>query len=148
MSQQMWTEIPKGKNKKPVNKDRFISKMFLRCAFSIFNALCYSPRCFRGDSVILSEEKYFHFQGESDIWTSFAKPSLIHVYKITLGIEGQSCCLSSKQTKSLHIQLSSDSLSSRIASNIAPSATQPKLCAPNSFSCVMDSSHAIQARCR
>ncbi|RXW24758.1 hypothetical protein EST38_g1053 [Candolleomyces aberdarensis] len=33
---QMWTEVPKGKNKKPVNKDRFISKMFLR-----------------GDSVIL-----------------------------------------------------------------------------------------------
>ncbi|KZS93116.1 Sm-like ribonucleo protein [Sistotremastrum niveocremeum HHB9708] len=33
---EMWTEIPKGKNKKPVNKDRFISKMFLR-----------------GDSVIL-----------------------------------------------------------------------------------------------
>ncbi|KAJ8515262.1 hypothetical protein ONZ45_g7305 [Pleurotus djamor] len=32
----MWTELPKGKNKKPVNKDRFISKMFLR-----------------GDSVIL-----------------------------------------------------------------------------------------------
>ncbi len=27
---QMWTEVPKGKNKKPVNKDRFISKMFLR----------------------------------------------------------------------------------------------------------------------
>jgi small nuclear ribonucleoprotein D2 len=27
---QMWTEIPKGKGKKPVNKDRFISKMFLR----------------------------------------------------------------------------------------------------------------------
>ncbi|KAG7450347.1 uncharacterized protein BT62DRAFT_884191 [Guyanagaster necrorhizus] len=27
---EMWTEIPKGKNKKPVNKDRFISKMFLR----------------------------------------------------------------------------------------------------------------------
>ncbi|OBZ79744.1 Small nuclear ribonucleoprotein Sm D2 [Grifola frondosa] len=26
----MWTEMPKGKNKKPVNKDRFISKMFLR----------------------------------------------------------------------------------------------------------------------
>ncbi|KAL1705046.1 hypothetical protein EV121DRAFT_279894 [Schizophyllum commune] len=35
-ARQMWTEIPKGKNKKPVNKDRFISKMFLR-----------------GDSVIL-----------------------------------------------------------------------------------------------
>lgn len=28
----MWSEIPKGKNKKPVNKDRFISKMFLRYA--------------------------------------------------------------------------------------------------------------------
>ncbi|KIO21560.1 hypothetical protein M407DRAFT_15800 [Tulasnella calospora MUT 4182] len=27
---EMWTEQPKGKNKKPVNKDRFISKMFLR----------------------------------------------------------------------------------------------------------------------
>jgi len=27
---QMWTEIPKGKGKKPINKDRFISKMFLR----------------------------------------------------------------------------------------------------------------------
>ncbi|KAG5644737.1 hypothetical protein DXG03_007866 [Asterophora parasitica] len=27
---EMWTEIPKGKNKKPVNKDRYISKMFLR----------------------------------------------------------------------------------------------------------------------
>lgn len=35
---EMWTEIPKGKNKKPVNKDRFISKMFLR-----------------GDSVILGK---------------------------------------------------------------------------------------------
>ncbi|EJD04143.1 Sm-like ribonucleo protein [Fomitiporia mediterranea MF3/22] len=33
---EMWVEVPKGKNKKPVNKDRFISKMFLR-----------------GDSVIL-----------------------------------------------------------------------------------------------
>ncbi|KAG5353248.1 mRNA splicing protein [Termitomyces sp. Mn162] len=27
---EMWTEVPKGKNKKPVNKDRYISKMFLR----------------------------------------------------------------------------------------------------------------------
>lgn len=26
----MWTEAPKGKGKKPVNKDRFVSKMFLR----------------------------------------------------------------------------------------------------------------------
>ncbi|OCF35458.1 small nuclear ribonucleoprotein Sm D2 [Kwoniella heveanensis CBS 569] len=33
---EMWTETPKGKGKKPVAKDRFISKMFLR-----------------GDSVIL-----------------------------------------------------------------------------------------------
>ncbi|KAJ3556939.1 hypothetical protein NM688_g1749 [Phlebia brevispora] len=31
----MWTEVPKGKNKKPVNKDRFISKMFLRCGSSL-----------------------------------------------------------------------------------------------------------------
>ncbi|KAG2023298.1 pre-mRNA splicing factor [Coprinopsis cinerea AmutBmut pab1-1] len=30
VNSQMWTETPKGKNKKPVNKDRFISKMFLR----------------------------------------------------------------------------------------------------------------------
>ncbi|KAL6299015.1 Sm-like ribonucleoprotein, partial [Sparassis latifolia] len=30
----MWTEVPKGKNKKPVNKDRFISKMFLRSVIS------------------------------------------------------------------------------------------------------------------
>ncbi|KAL7418163.1 putative small nuclear ribonucleoprotein chain D2 [Mrakia frigida] len=27
---EMWTEIPSSKSKKPVNKDRFISKMFLR----------------------------------------------------------------------------------------------------------------------
>ncbi|KAG9008086.1 mRNA splicing protein [Tulasnella sp. JGI-2019a] len=27
---EMWTETPKGKNKKTINKDRFISKMFLR----------------------------------------------------------------------------------------------------------------------
>ncbi|KAK4050450.1 mRNA splicing protein [Microbotryomycetes sp. JL201] len=27
---EMWTEAPSGKGKKPVNKDRFISKMFLR----------------------------------------------------------------------------------------------------------------------
>lgn len=26
---QMWTEVPKGKNKKPVNKDRFISYVAL-----------------------------------------------------------------------------------------------------------------------
>jgi small nuclear ribonucleoprotein D2 len=33
----MWQEQPKGKNKKAVNKDRFMSKLFVR-----------------GDSVILS----------------------------------------------------------------------------------------------
>ncbi|KAI9638274.1 putative pre-mRNA splicing factor [Dioszegia hungarica] len=33
---EMWVENPKGKDKKPINKDRFISKIFLR-----------------GDSVIL-----------------------------------------------------------------------------------------------
>ncbi|POY72057.1 hypothetical protein BMF94_4927 [Rhodotorula taiwanensis] len=27
---EMWTEVPKGKGRKPVNKDRFVSKMFLR----------------------------------------------------------------------------------------------------------------------
>ncbi|CAK5265287.1 unnamed protein product [Mycena citricolor] len=42
---EMWTEVPKGNNKKPVNKDRFISKMFLR-----------------GDSVILSEFKLLLFE--------------------------------------------------------------------------------------
>ncbi|KAI6162315.1 hypothetical protein EDD17DRAFT_1508520 [Pisolithus thermaeus] len=30
---EMWTEIPKGKGKQPLNKDRFISKMFLRLVF-------------------------------------------------------------------------------------------------------------------
>lgn len=35
---EMWTELPKGKGKKPVNKDRFISKLFLR-----------------GDSVVLGK---------------------------------------------------------------------------------------------
>lgn len=28
--QEMWTEMPKGKKAKPVNKTRFITKMFLR----------------------------------------------------------------------------------------------------------------------
>ncbi|GAA5923577.1 mRNA splicing protein SMD2 [Sporobolomyces koalae] len=27
---EMWTEAPKAKGRKPVNKDRFVSKMFLR----------------------------------------------------------------------------------------------------------------------
>ena len=37
----MWTEMPKGKDKKPVNKDRFISKMFLRSVedFSLYGTL-------------------------------------------------------------------------------------------------------------
>lgn len=47
---QMWTEIPKGKNKKPVNKDRFISKMFLRCA--------PSTCCSEVPSVILMSSSY------------------------------------------------------------------------------------------
>ncbi|SCV68634.1 BQ2448_755 [Microbotryum intermedium] len=37
---EMWTEAPKGKGKKPVNKDRFVSKM---CTWLIL----------RGDSVVL-----------------------------------------------------------------------------------------------
>jgi hypothetical protein len=36
----MWTEIPKGKNKKAVNKDRFISKMFLRFALPSISTHC------------------------------------------------------------------------------------------------------------
>ena len=50
----MWTETPSGKNKKPVNKDRFISKMFLRYVYALFNAFFDSSAVFRGDSVILS----------------------------------------------------------------------------------------------
>ncbi|KAJ3825731.1 hypothetical protein F5878DRAFT_526454, partial [Lentinula raphanica] len=46
---EMWTEIPKGKNKKPVNKDRFISKMFLRGDSVILGVYCQtlgiSMRC-------------------------------------------------------------------------------------------------------
>ena len=36
---QMWTEQPKGKNRKPVNKDRFISKLFLRGDSVVLGAL-------------------------------------------------------------------------------------------------------------
>ena len=53
----MWTEQPKGKNKKPVNKDRFISKMFLRYV-SITGKkvnLTSSSHVHRGDSVVLSK---------------------------------------------------------------------------------------------
>lgn len=50
----MWTETPSGKNKKPVNKDRFISKMFLRYAYALFTAIFGLPAVSRGDSVILS----------------------------------------------------------------------------------------------
>lgn len=51
--------MPKGKNKKPVNKDRFISKMFLRyvpgCSLHAQSlTLCYCS----GDSVILSKAVY------------------------------------------------------------------------------------------
>lgn len=60
---EMWTELPKGKGKKPVNKDRFISKLFLRgdsvvlgrAAFS----LSLSPAiCTNTLSTIRSAEKY------------------------------------------------------------------------------------------
>ena len=27
---EIWTEYPKGKNAKPINKERFLSKIFLR----------------------------------------------------------------------------------------------------------------------
>jgi len=50
----MWTEVPKGKNKKPVNKDRFISKMFLRLVIyfiKVYMGLIYNATS--GDSVIL-----------------------------------------------------------------------------------------------
>jgi small nuclear ribonucleoprotein D2 len=47
---EMWTELPKGKNKKPVNKDRFISKMFLR-----------------GDSVILGTLRFPFFLTEFEL---------------------------------------------------------------------------------
>lgn len=50
--------MPKGKNKKPVNKDRFISKMFLRyLLIKLANLDCYllTFGYNRGDSVILSE---------------------------------------------------------------------------------------------
>ena len=40
-AKEMWTEMPKGKGKKPVNKDRFLSKLFVR-----------------GDSVILGKFLY------------------------------------------------------------------------------------------
>lgn len=68
---QMWTEVPKGKNKKPVNKDRFISYVF---PFTRVHPIGYHGvgsllACFRigcrkmflrGDSVILGTF-YFRF---------------------------------------------------------------------------------------
>ena len=53
----MWTEVPKGKNKKPVNKDRFISKMFLRQASYCDGYLHQIDAFLGGDSVVLSEWK-------------------------------------------------------------------------------------------
>lgn len=55
---EMWTEVPKGKNKKPVNKDRFISKVRLhglvRRRLHGADTPLESPQMFlRGDSVIL-----------------------------------------------------------------------------------------------
>ena len=54
---EMWTETPKtaaGKKGRPVNKDRFISKMysiFLFCLTCLADMRIY--RFLRGDSVIL-----------------------------------------------------------------------------------------------
>ena len=60
----MWTEIPKGKNKKPVNKDRFISKMFLRYEPILKrDCLPWLTSHRRGDSVILSEHLDHLFYG-------------------------------------------------------------------------------------
>ena len=54
---EMWTETPKtagGKKGRPVNKDRFISKMYGILSFSRANlADMGSYRFLRGDSVIL-----------------------------------------------------------------------------------------------
>jgi small nuclear ribonucleoprotein D2 len=52
----MWTETPKGKNKKPVNKDRFISWVgFLKQSIKLMSR---SKMFLRGDSVILGEFMY------------------------------------------------------------------------------------------
>lgn len=53
-AKEMWTEIPKGKGKKPVNKDRFISKLFIR-----------------GDSVILSPSAYAFVVVKDDTLTIY-----------------------------------------------------------------------------
>lgn len=58
---EMWTETPRisgGKKGRPVNKDRFISKMwaifqFYRCAVVVEKTLTLDSRFLRGDSVIL-----------------------------------------------------------------------------------------------
>lgn len=55
---EMWTETPRvagGKKGRPVNKDRFISKMLVRASFLEVWLRANSPvsRFLRGDSVIL-----------------------------------------------------------------------------------------------
>jgi small nuclear ribonucleoprotein D2 len=54
---EMWTETPKtagGKKGRPVNKDRFISKMYSTPLFNLmYMADEPSYRFLRGDSVIL-----------------------------------------------------------------------------------------------
>ena len=58
---EMWTETPRisgGKKGRPVNKDRFISKMwaiveYFRCAIIVEEILTLISRFLRGDSVIL-----------------------------------------------------------------------------------------------
>jgi hypothetical protein len=47
----MWTEVPKGKNKKPVNKDRFISYVSLYILYrnvnltDIRSCLIFAEKC-------------------------------------------------------------------------------------------------------
>jgi len=54
---EMWTETPKtagGKKGRPVNKDRFISKMYSTPLSNLtYSADTLSHRFLRGDSVIL-----------------------------------------------------------------------------------------------
>ncbi|KAJ5678086.1 uncharacterized protein N7477_003719 [Penicillium maclennaniae] len=57
---EMWTEKPKGNKGKGVNKDRFISKMYVRASAAIcyryrtpVDSLFYVLLFLRGDSVIL-----------------------------------------------------------------------------------------------
>lgn len=56
---EMWTELPKGKGKKPVNKDRFISKLFLR-----------------GDSVVLGACSSYFSQAQGSTMLTDLNPAI------------------------------------------------------------------------